>query len=87
MQVFWDTLVMCSLGFLVMTSKLLADAAYSSLWYNMSLSQSKNILFVIMRSQRKLTLTAGRMANLSLETFTTIMKASVSYVSVFNAMY
>ncbi|XP_014483806.1 PREDICTED: odorant receptor 4-like [Dinoponera quadriceps] len=124
MQVFWNTLVICSLGFLVMTSvsneagvgmvksllayigimveififcfageyisfksKSLADAAYESLWYNMSPTNGKNILFVIMRSQKQLSLTAGGMANLSLEAFASIMKASASYVSVLNAMY
>ncbi|XP_032669845.1 odorant receptor 13a-like [Odontomachus brunneus] len=124
MQIFWNTLVICSLGLLIITSvhneasvglvrtifaygaimmeififcfageylslksRSLADAAYDSLWYNMSSSQGKNILFVIMRSQKQLTITAGGITNLSLEAFTNIMKASASYVSVLNAMY
>ncbi|XP_014483805.1 PREDICTED: odorant receptor 22c-like [Dinoponera quadriceps] len=124
MQVFWNTLIICSLeiffmisfhnepGFglvkivfayggitieififcfageyLRLKSKSLADAAYESLWYNMSPTNGKNILFIIMRSQKQLSLTAGGMANLSLEAFASIMKASASYVSVLNAMY
>ncbi|XP_032669827.1 odorant receptor 22c-like [Odontomachus brunneus] len=124
MQIFWDTLVICSLGLLLimsvhnevnfalvrtifaygaimmeififcfageylsLKSRSLVDAAYDSLWYNMSSSQGKNILFVIMRSQKQLTITAGGITNLSLETFANIMKASASYVSVLNAMY
>ncbi|XP_011148030.2 odorant receptor 22c-like [Harpegnathos saltator] len=124
MQIFWNTLVICSLGLLVITavhneagvglvrtllaygaimmeififcfageylsikSKLLADAAYDSLWYNMSSSEGKNILFIIMRSQKQLTITAGGITNLSLEAFASIMKASASYVSVLNATY
>ncbi|XP_014483815.1 PREDICTED: odorant receptor 13a-like [Dinoponera quadriceps] len=124
MQVFWNTLVICSLGiffiisvnnepgfglvktvfvyvgvtveififcfageYLRLKSKSLADAAYESLWYNMSPKNCKNILFVIMRSQKQLSLTAGGMATLSLEAFANIMKASASYVSVLNAMY
>ncbi|XP_032669900.1 odorant receptor 13a-like [Odontomachus brunneus] len=67
-------------------SKLLGDAGYDSLWYNMSSSHSKNILLIIIRSQKQLTITAGGMANLSFEAFTSIMKASASYMSVLNAM-
>ncbi|XP_014483811.1 PREDICTED: odorant receptor 30a-like [Dinoponera quadriceps] len=87
MQVFLNTLVICCLGFLVMISKSIADAAYQSLWYNMTPKNNKNILFIIMRSQKQLSLTAGGMANLSLETFVSIIKASASYISVLNAMY
>ncbi|XP_014483808.1 PREDICTED: odorant receptor 13a-like [Dinoponera quadriceps] len=124
MQVFWNTLVICCLGLLVITSvhnefgvglvktifaysaimveififcfageylsiksRLLADAAYESLWYNMSSDHGKNVLFVIMRSQKQLSITAGGMMNLSLEAFASIMKASASYVSVLHAMY
>nr|XP_012219939.1 PREDICTED: odorant receptor 22c-like [Linepithema humile] len=125
MQVFWNTLVMCCLGIIViisvnngagiimivktifayfgimieifnicfageylsLKSKSIADAAYDSLWYNLPLNKSKLISFIIMRSQKRLAITAGKMTNLSLEAFTSIMKASVSYVSVLYAMY
>jgi len=53
-------------------SKSIADAAYESLWYNLPLNQRKIIMFIIMRSQKQLTLTAGRFTNLSLETFTSV---------------
>ncbi|XP_014483199.1 PREDICTED: odorant receptor 13a-like isoform X3 [Dinoponera quadriceps] len=124
MQVFWNTLVICFLGLLIVTSVhnnadviliraviaycnimletfifcfageylsyksiSLGNAGYESLWYNMSPTHSKNILFFIMRSQKQLTITAGGMTSLSLEVFTSIMKASASYISVLNAMY
>ncbi|XP_032669884.1 odorant receptor 22c-like [Odontomachus brunneus] len=124
MQIFWNTLVICALSLLVISSihndtgvgmvkaacacgaimveififcfageylnlksRLLADAAYDSLWYNMSSNVSKSILFVIMRSQKQLSITAGGMANLSLEVYASIMKTSASYVSVLYAMY
>ncbi|XP_032669880.1 odorant receptor 13a-like [Odontomachus brunneus] len=124
MQVFWNTLVICILGLLVISSlqdntgmglmktavacggvmiesfifcfageylslksKSLADAAYESLWYNMSSNESKKILLIIMRAQKLLTITAGGMANLSLELFAKILKTSMSYMSVLHAMY
>ncbi|XP_011694607.1 PREDICTED: odorant receptor 13a-like [Wasmannia auropunctata] len=125
MQVFWNTLVLCSIGFvfiifihnetgtfaLVKTvfayfgilieafvfcfageylshkGKLIANATYEMLWYNLSSNQSKMIIIIILRSQKRLAITAGKMMDMSFETFTSIMKASASYLSVLNAMY
>jgi len=53
-------------------SKLIADAVYESLWYDLPSNQRKIITFVIMRSQKQLMITAGRVTNLSLETFTSV---------------
>ncbi|XP_071644125.1 odorant receptor 22c-like isoform X1 [Temnothorax longispinosus] len=125
MQVIWNTLVICCLGFIIiisvhnetdvfvfvkatlayfaviieafiicfageylsLKSKSIADAAYESLWYNMPPNQCKIISFMIMRSQRRLSITAGKMMDMSFEALTNIMKTSVSYVSVLHAMY
>ncbi|XP_012526703.2 odorant receptor 4 [Monomorium pharaonis] len=125
MQVIWNTLVICCLGFVIiisihnetgiivliktvgaylaimieafvicfageylsLKSKSIAGAIYETLWYDMPSHQSKIIVLVIMRSQKRLTITAGKMIDMSFETFTSIMKASVSYVSVLYAMY
>ncbi|XP_032669921.1 odorant receptor 22c-like [Odontomachus brunneus] len=78
----------CFVGeYLSIKSRSLGDAGYETLWYNMSPSNSKDILFIIMRSQKQLTFTAGGLTDLSLELFSSIMKASASYMSVLNAMY
>ncbi|XP_039310426.1 uncharacterized protein LOC120358860 isoform X2 [Solenopsis invicta] len=82
-----STLLICCVGFTVITSKMIGDAAYKSLWYDFKPNESKFILLIILRSQRRLTITAGKIMDLSLEGFTTIMKASVSYISVLHAMY
>ncbi|KAL6254514.1 hypothetical protein P5V15_014567 [Pogonomyrmex californicus] len=125
MQVIWNTLVICSLGlviiisihneidvfvlvktifgycaimmeafvicfageYLSMKSKSIATAIYEMVWYNMSSNQSKIIIFIIMRSQKSLTITAGKMMDMSLDAFASIVKASTSYISVLNAMY
>ncbi|XP_018301870.1 odorant receptor 13a-like [Mycetomoellerius zeteki] len=125
MQVVWNTLVICSIGFLLIVSmhneagvfvlvktlfaycvitieafiicfagehlslksKLIANATYETLWYDMPLNTEKIIMFIIMRSQKRLTITAGKMINMSFDTFTNIMKASASYISVLNAVY
>ncbi|XP_012063168.1 PREDICTED: uncharacterized protein LOC105626478 [Atta cephalotes] len=87
MQVLWNTLVMCCTGFVIIISKLISNAMYEVLWYNMPSCDSRIILFMILRCQKRLTITAGRFIDLTLEGFTSIVKASVSYISVLNAMY
>ncbi|XP_012526711.2 odorant receptor 4 isoform X2 [Monomorium pharaonis] len=124
MQFLWNTLVICCLGFLIVTAigdtqgstmmikslffyvvitleafifcyageyltakgRMIGDAAYEAKWYNSNPTQSRIILLLILRSQRKLTITIGKFMDLSLERFTTIIKASASYVSVLHAM-
>ncbi|XP_020289077.1 odorant receptor 22c-like [Pseudomyrmex gracilis] len=68
-------------------SKMIGDAAYESLWYDLTPTQNRDLLFIIVRSQKHLTLTIGRVMDLSLKQFTSIVKASASYVSVLHAMY
>ncbi|KAL6429667.1 hypothetical protein ACFW04_007531 [Cataglyphis niger] len=83
-----EVFILCFAGeFLSAKSKSISDAVYNSLWYNMPPSDSRILLFVILRSQKRLTITAGKVVDLTLEGFTSIMKASASYVSVLNAMY
>ncbi|XP_011155659.3 odorant receptor 13a [Solenopsis invicta] len=125
MQVVWNTLVICCLGFifiisihngtgvfmlvktilayLAITTEVflicfvgeylshkgtsITNATYETLWYDMPPNQCKIIMFIMMRSQKQLAISAGKMLDMSFETFTSIMKASASYVSVLIAMY
>ncbi|XP_018401475.1 PREDICTED: putative odorant receptor 92a [Cyphomyrmex costatus] len=80
-------IICCAGEYLTYKGKLIGSATYEMLWYDMSLNHSKIILFIIMRSQKRLAITAGRMMDMSFETFTNIMKASASYISVLIAMY
>ncbi|XP_039310427.1 odorant receptor 13a isoform X1 [Solenopsis invicta] len=110
MQVLWNTLVICSLGFaftffihnganvfglvksifgyfgvtieafvicfageyLSHKGKLIANASYEMMWYDMPSKQSKIIIFIIMRSQKRLTITAGKMTDMSFGAFTSV---------------
>ncbi|KAL0111081.1 hypothetical protein PUN28_012802 [Cardiocondyla obscurior] len=83
-----EVFILCFAGeFLSAKSRSISDAIYESLWYDMPPTSSRILLFVILRSQKRLTITAGKVVDLTLEGFTSIMKASASYVSVLNAMY
>ncbi|XP_011631014.2 odorant receptor 82a-like isoform X3 [Pogonomyrmex barbatus] len=66
-----EAFIYCFAGeFLSAKSKSIGDAIYASLWYNMSSSDSRIILFMILRCQKRLTITAGRVMDLTLEGFT-----------------
>lgn len=68
-------------------SKSLADAAYDSLWYNTSSKQGKDLLFIIMRSQKPLTIRAGGIKNLSFEAFASVSQQAFLDQYLFYALY
>ncbi|XP_011694593.1 PREDICTED: odorant receptor 67c-like [Wasmannia auropunctata] len=82
-----EAFVFCFAGeYLSSKSKSIGDAAYDSLWYESDSRDSRIILFLIMRSQNQLTITIGKIMNLSLGRFNRIIRASASYISVLLAM-
>ncbi|KAL6429665.1 hypothetical protein ACFW04_007530 [Cataglyphis niger] len=83
-----EAFIFCFAGeFLSAKSRSLSDAIYESLWYNIPPNDSRILLFMMLRCQKRLTITAGKFIDLTLDGFASIMKASASYVSVLNAMY
>ncbi|KAH0956627.1 OrV7 [Eciton burchellii] len=83
-----EAFVFCFAGeFLSAKSKSVGDAIYESLWYKMPPNDSRILTFMILRSQKRITITAGKIIDLTLEGFTNIMKASVSYISVLSALF
>ncbi|XP_071643985.1 odorant receptor 82a-like isoform X1 [Temnothorax longispinosus] len=83
-----EAFIFCFAGeYLSAKSKSIGDAVYGALWYNMPPAECRILLFVILRSQKRLTITAGKIMDLSLKDFTSVMKASASYMSVLHAMY
>ncbi|XP_032669911.1 odorant receptor 13a-like [Odontomachus brunneus] len=82
-----ETFVYCFAGeYISAKSKAIGEAAYYSRWYQ-SKFHGRAVLFMIMRSQNQLTITVGKIIDLSLELFTSILKTSMSYMSVLLAMY
>ncbi|CAL7941816.1 unnamed protein product [Xylocopa violacea] len=82
-----ELFVYCYAGeYLSSKSQLINDTAYKFLWYNLQPNEIRLLLLVILRSQKGFTLTFGKFANLSLESFMSIMKGSASYISVLLAM-
>nr|XP_012219960.1 PREDICTED: odorant receptor 82a-like [Linepithema humile] len=83
-----EVFVFCYAGeYLSAKSRSISDAIYESLWFNMEPSNSRVLLFIMVRSQKRLTITAGKIFDLTLEGFMSVMKTSASYMSVLHAMY
>ncbi|KAF3054633.1 Odorant receptor 105 [Nylanderia fulva] len=82
-----EAYIFCYAGeYLSNKSKAIGFAMYNCPWYNLKPKHSRILLFVILRSQKQLILTAGKMMELSLVSFASIMNASGSYLSVLLAM-
>ncbi|KAK2587307.1 hypothetical protein KPH14_003026 [Odynerus spinipes] len=83
-----EAFILCYIGeYLSSKSINIGVAAYNFAWYNLNPSESRYLLLLIIRAQRRLTITAGKFLDLSLESFASLLKASASYVSVLHAMY
>ncbi|XP_019699032.2 odorant receptor 4-like [Harpegnathos saltator] len=82
-----EAFIFCYAGeYLINKSKAIGYAAYDSAWYNMEPKDRHILLFIILRSQKCLTLTIGKMMDLSLRRFTSIMNSAGSFISVLLAM-
>ena len=72
--------------YLTMQNECLGHAVYTSLWYNFSSNTMRDIIFVMMRAGKPISVTAGKFCVMTLGTFMDILKLSVSYISVLRMM-
>lgn len=59
---------------------------YSCSWYGLPTNIAKNIIFVIQKAQVPVYLTAGKFFVINLQTYMSILKTSMSYLSVLRVM-
>ncbi|EFN63143.1 hypothetical protein EAG_12882, partial [Camponotus floridanus] len=57
---------------LLTLSRAIEFATYNCPWYNLKSKDIRILLFIILRSQKELTLTAGKIMDLSLKSFTSV---------------
>ncbi|XP_011870732.1 PREDICTED: odorant receptor 13a-like isoform X2 [Vollenhovia emeryi] len=82
-----EAFIFCYAGeYLNNKSREIGVAAYNCEWYDLKSAESRLLLFIIVRSQKQLSLTVGKLMDLSLQSFTSIMNTSGSYLSVLLAM-
>ncbi|XP_071625472.1 odorant receptor 9a-like isoform X1 [Temnothorax longispinosus] len=59
---------------------------YQNAWYNFPADLTKNLVFIIMRTQSPVMLQAGHFIVINLSTYMSILRASISYLSVLRVM-
>ncbi|XP_018059940.1 PREDICTED: odorant receptor 47a-like [Atta colombica] len=59
-----------------------AHSIYISTWYYLPTKLMRNVLLIIMRSQQPVQLIAGRFFVVNIKTYMTILKSSLSYLSI-----
>ncbi|XP_060824260.1 odorant receptor 94a-like [Bombus pascuorum] len=64
----------------------IGDSVYFSSWYDIPKSVAKDIIYVIMRTQDPVFLKAGKFFIVNMETYMSIVKTSMSYLSVLRVM-
>ncbi|XP_003696140.1 odorant receptor 13a-like isoform X1 [Apis florea] len=64
----------------------IGNSVYFCIWYNMPKNVLKDIIFIIMKTQRPVLLTAGKFFVVNMQTYMTILKTSMSYLSVLRVM-
>ncbi|XP_072750036.1 odorant receptor 82a-like isoform X2 [Anoplolepis gracilipes] len=68
-----EAFIFCFAGeFLSAKSMSIGDAVYESLWYNVPPNDSRMLLFMMLRCQRRLTITAGKFIDLTLDGFASL---------------
>ncbi|XP_033308194.1 odorant receptor Or2-like [Bombus bifarius] len=64
----------------------IGDSVYFCSWYDIPKNVARDIIYVIMRTQDPVFLKAGRFFIVNMETYMSIMKTSMSYLSVLRVM-
>ncbi|KAL7300293.1 hypothetical protein TKK_0006924 [Trichogramma kaykai] len=84
----WQIFSFCLAGQrLLNKSDKIAMKMYETIWYKTSIKEIHAVAFIIKRSQKPLMLSVAKSTELSMVTFTQIMKTSFSCLSVLRACY
>ncbi|XP_044584951.1 uncharacterized protein LOC123265308 isoform X2 [Cotesia glomerata] len=70
------------LGFQIVVSDSLNDAIYNCDWTLLIAKDRRQMILLLLNSQRKLCVTVGGVASVSLDTFAKLIKTSAGYISV-----
>ncbi|XP_058805729.1 odorant receptor 13a-like [Phymastichus coffea] len=61
---------------------VIGNVAYNVDWYDFAAKDARNLLMMVASTQRPVVLTAGKMATLSMTCFSSVIKASFSYLNM-----
>lgn len=66
--------------------RMIGLAVYESLWYELPIKLAEDTFFIMMRAGCPFILTAGKLLSMNMDTFSSILKVSLSYFSVLRLM-
>ncbi|KYN50683.1 hypothetical protein ALC56_00060 [Trachymyrmex septentrionalis] len=58
------------------------QATYKYKWYNLKPKKAKNLMMIMIRTNKSLYLTAGKLFPMTMSTFCNLLKTSGGYISV-----
>ncbi|XP_039307319.1 odorant receptor 43a isoform X2 [Solenopsis invicta] len=77
----------CVVGEILVTKcEALYQAAYEHKWYTLEPAKAKNLLLIMIRANKSLYITAGKMFPMTMSMFCNVIKTSAGYVSILFAM-
>ncbi|CAL7936672.1 unnamed protein product [Xylocopa violacea] len=77
-----DTCITCILGYCTIVSTNLAATSNTLRWYRLPTKRARSLVLVIIMSNYPIKLTAAKLIDVSLATFTDIMKTSMGYLNI-----
>ncbi|NP_001177433.1 odorant receptor 7 [Nasonia vitripennis] len=83
MSFVFNIFILCYIG-QVLTEKCesIAKAAYTTKWYQLTGKEARSIVFIVSCNHRPVELTAGKLLKLSLNSFSSIIKAAAGYLNI-----
>ncbi|NP_001177432.1 odorant receptor 6 [Nasonia vitripennis] len=83
MSFVFNIFILCYIGqILTEQCESIATTAYTSKWYQLSGREARSIILIVHWNRRRVVLTAGKMLTLSLESFSSIVKAAGGYLNI-----
>lgn len=68
------------------TIETITQSIYEGNWQTLPKNMAKDVIFLMTLSNTTIYLTGGKLFRMKMSTFTQILKTSISYLSVFNAL-
>ncbi|XP_011867944.1 PREDICTED: uncharacterized protein LOC105562052, partial [Vollenhovia emeryi] len=80
---FTHTCLYCAVGeILVAQCDGIYEAACKYKWYKLEPTKARNIMIIMMRANKSLCLSAGKLFPMTMSTFCNLLKTSAGYISV-----
>ncbi|XP_050581925.1 uncharacterized protein LOC126918260 isoform X2 [Bombus affinis] len=80
------TMNICLIAYYILSSKKIGDAVYLTNWYYLPNKEIHNLILIIVRSSMVVQLTAGKMIQMTINTFGNVVKTGFAYLNLLQQM-